>query len=549
MRTAILVLAITLLMTVPAGVQAWAGKGSYEPDTSYDATNGWMYTGTDTTPCGDATCATGPNDVYFNGFLGQPLTYEGISFNSGTNPNFATVGSEIPTFPDSPKAMLGIWKDCNDDGYIGLGDNALFEYRTEVLNAQIAAGLAPAGICPVGAIPAPIPYKWMPVHNDGTWVHEFIGLGEENGPNPQIAFAQSPWNLVDEGARVWVDDGLPGGPPTGTCYTLNYPPGSFHTVGGIESVLDCYLTNKIENNAQTVCGATNTCAEWSQVKATGNPWGEENGGSMVTVWDCSQGPVATGPAVTNYHDAVNHPKVPPTVDPTGSPGGTANATGSGLTARCSPYFNSTETNPGATLAAAPYTAESNVNQINGVKLAPDFQMRFTEDTARPAPVVGSSLGRGSPGDGGIGQDVYGRGFWASNGVRALSRNPLVDRTLLKPQGVTVYSYYAFVSPQAISDYHLSLPKTPYGAQLTTGTYGAEACGSFTTGVHNEWACDPNAWYPNGQDGCTSQLENINYCAKVGDAYDMLDVDCYDYSVSALRSVGVGYGVLTGTSCS
>ena len=56
-------------------------------------------------------------------------------------------------------------------------------------------------------------------------------------------------------------------------------------------------------------------------------------------------------------------------------------------------------------------------------------------------------------------------------------------------GGTSITYYAYVSPNAITAYGLTLPN---GA--STGVYGSAACGAFTSGVHNGWQCDANQWY-------------------------------------------------------
>src|SRR5438477_7085495 len=96
--TSILIVVALGLSTIPL-VQAaagWKAKGTYEPDTSFDRTEGWMTLTPDTSP------NQAVRQVYFNGFHGD---YDG-SFSA----NSALIGSSLyHGVSYSFYAMLGVW--------------------------------------------------------------------------------------------------------------------------------------------------------------------------------------------------------------------------------------------------------------------------------------------------------------------------------------------------------------------------------------------------------------------------------------------------------
>lgn len=531
MKSKLVMLALAAAMVVPPlSAAGWAGKGAAEPDTAQDVSGGWMFTNPDWS-------ASAVRKVYFNGIMGQEFGYL-PSVGSSVNPNVATLGTAHPTYPYRARAILGVWKDCNKDSYMGAGDNALFEYRSELLLDAVLG----ASICPPTAIPATRPAGWFPPHNDGEWVREFISIGYDNRANAQLPDANI-FNVNDRGSRVWADDDLPGSPPSGTCYTTAHPRGTYQSVGGVVNLLDCYARGRVDATGSALGPA------WTTIKGTNNPWGAENGGSMVTVWDCASAPV-TSQSVANVDVAVRSPQVP-TVSTSGSLAGTANATGSGLTPGCTPNYQSNRTNPGQSIAHAPYSTETDqVNNEVFTKIQPEFTLYYTEGS-RP----GGALGRGQPDDAGLGQPVYSRGFWGETSVRAASRNPYVDRNNVAIAPVTIETFYAYVSPTAVAEFQLTLPK---GSAV--GVYGFEACGSSigTSVVKNGWACSRAAWYPAGPDSIPRDLSlgtdptdptKAHPVGRfVGDPYNMRDIDCYDESVKALRDLEIGYGVLSNTAC-
>ena len=75
-----------------------------------------------------------------------------------------------------------------------------------------------------------------------------------------------------------------------------------------------------------------------------------------------------------------------------------------------------------------------------------------------------------------------------------------------PSSPAYSTAYANVTWSVVAAQGLELPGGPYDS-----AYGAEACTTFTTGIYGGWNCDPAAW-PGP--------------VKVGDVYELRDVDCY-----------------------
>src|SRR5439155_25661056 len=137
----------------------WSNKGSNEPSTSYDSTGVYMFADKNVDPTKEK--------VYFNAFedVSNPVVRTTLS------PNLGTLGMAHRMTPHSNMAMLGTWLDCNKDGYIGLGDHGLLEYRAELINTLGASNPLGGNVCPV----KPMPTTWggSITHHDGAWIHEF----------------------------------------------------------------------------------------------------------------------------------------------------------------------------------------------------------------------------------------------------------------------------------------------------------------------------------------------------------------------------------------
>src|SRR5438552_13853119 len=198
---------------------AWSGLGTYEPSTKRDITDNWMTLTT------DVSSVQSVNKVYFSGWLSVDLL--------AANPNVGAAQTSItPPEAYSVWAMMGAWKDCNKDGYVGDGEQGLWEYRNELLLDKT--------VCPVVTTPTSNngqpPLNWFPSHNDGAWVREWLSINwllwnYHNG-FPGAADV-NPYNVNDNSSRVWMDGGLPesvgGG---GGCWINPQPRGTYHSTGG-----------------------------------------------------------------------------------------------------------------------------------------------------------------------------------------------------------------------------------------------------------------------------------------------------------------------------
>ncbi|MFA5862660.1 MAG: hypothetical protein WDA16_13290, partial [Candidatus Thermoplasmatota archaeon] len=327
-----------LMLAVPLGA-AWGGKGEYEPSLKRDK-EGWMYTTTDVNPSQDV------RQVYFNGFQTQCA-----QVCTAIDTQLATLRTSVQTTDNNYQAMLGVWKDCNKDGYVGLADQGLTEYRAELL--------LDTSVCPKVTTPLTIPANWKPTHNDGEWVREFLNIGwfDTQSVVPCQACAQdnfdvNAYNFNDNKARVWADFGVPGATYGPSCPLVPVATGTLHRAGGVLHFADClagwHVTDTFDNTIVPLNPALNDYSfadhprdqENSNSDANvKNPWGYESDGSYVQAWDCSK-PRVTGTGIGKepvfggmMYANVSNPKVPPgtSTDTThNSIAGTMNATGSGF---------------------------------------------------------------------------------------------------------------------------------------------------------------------------------------------------------------------------
>jgi hypothetical protein len=591
-------------LTTPVAIAGWGMKGSHEPDTLRDAADGWMFTTSDK--------ALAPNRVYFNGYL-APSGASGIGTGAfGTNPNLATLGTQFDMGgPSQFRAILGAWKDCNKDDYVGFGDQGLYEYRATLL--------LDASICPARpGVPTP---GSMPAHNDGTWVKELIPIvwgdyysGDAN-----------PWDAHDRGARVWADYGKPGetARPSLDCNLGGAPRGTFASTGGLLWYVDCVDGYRVTDTFDGIANNNPTLRPYSfsdhprdQYNSASqanrpNPFGQQSDASYVETWDCSRPQIAQVDAsISQSHDPlglgpdptgtgyvgggtdplgtggaliwvnVSQPRVPPSgPNLAGTPSGTLNSTGSGLD-EChretrhddDSSFWGERWHEGSRASNLPYWAlERDAARLNVAKQAPSDTLQGWYERRRPttlAPVLGESA---PPCATDVTNDcgtflVSSDGSWGS-AFDASTRytRPELDANA-SANRVEYVTFYAIVSASAVTQLNLQLPSAG------TGTYGAEACGATRAGVLNGWDCDPTHWWRdvNGHDveprapelgpdpsstlPCSEDPAYVTdgcmaFSARIGSPYNLRDVDCYDQSFTAARERGVGMGVLTGTSCS
>jgi hypothetical protein len=582
MRTQLtIILVATALAVSPVVLADWNVRGQHEPQTSHDRNDGYMWLNPDT------TSGVRGNDVYFSTFLVQNTGYSlhGVSDNE----NLATVQTEHPSWPGQVAALLGVWKDCNHDGYVGFGDNALFEYRTTLLEATFGDSICPINN-PGPVPPGPASHNYPAVHNDGTWVDEFIALGPDTNSHTVQDF--NPFDLNDNGALVWADWGKPGDAPELTKCNIGFiPDGTFDSTGGFLRTVDCFDDYSTTLTFDTVAGSNaatqpysfsdspyDPAASHSQLNQP-NPWGSPAGSSDVVAFDCSKAPIVSHgglPQITAI--GVYPPIVPPRTSTSGSMGGTANETLTDVTT-CSRTGN----NGGVQdqVAEIPYSNEkAGVKDSSLAKVESDFLLAYNEGQ-RPEPVVGSEIGPRGSLDLGVRQESS-DGLWLSIQRIAEDKNPYTNRPDLYsgrsslPGGlspanpiapVEYVTGYAYVSPTAQLQYGLNV--NPTGK---VGTYGAEWCGTATSGVVNGWDCNAADWGCDAAYSClgVSDGKQVPVVVGPGQAYNLRAVACFDSSTQVneggqqvgrdttvagatpTQTVGLGpgvsYGLLTGSYC-
>lgn len=226
-RRLLAIAALALLSPLASG--QWAVHGTLEPDTSYDRDSGFMWLERDV-----RTDGARPR-VYFNAV--------GNFYSTGVNPNTDLTGSRVHPFPfQNVGAYLGVWKDCNDDGYIGMAAGSLTEYRAELLSSP--------DICPS------LPF------NDGEWVYEFLWVTSAFRPTERASPTLR--SILDREALVWGDRGLPGAValPFEACdvfYANGLTPvatmpyhGSTSSTGGALRYADCWAGHNVARTVNDV---------------------------------------------------------------------------------------------------------------------------------------------------------------------------------------------------------------------------------------------------------------------------------------------------------
>ena len=585
----ILLTALVAAAMVAPAAGAWSVQGSFEPDTTRDVTDDYMWTEPDTSEVG--------SKVYFNAVQHY--------FVTSTNPNVGAAKTAI-RMPghQTMAAFLGEWKDCNADGYIGMVEGAIHEYRSELL--------LDASVCPDGSV-------W---NNEG-WVYEFRWIG------PNDIFDEDLYGLRrginDTTARVWGDYGLPGARPGGSCAVNPLPEGTTASTGGLIAYSDCIAGRQITTNVNTVDESAGGAGLYMDPQSPQtsdsllnqrfpahlwyDPYGETNEektglieeyeahrgdddhekSPAFSVWDCSApsgGAEVTDPTgqLGNIEDptglvfdeplsvtddegriaAVPTPNPQPG-NPTGSYQDALNDTESGVTYGTDhPGCEGTPTNlQGETTVEAAYGGVD----VNRGRMLHDIYFTFTSSPLTPAPgsldnmtscviddvppgcaetyiLPDGTIPDSTPYEGGVGYlrpGSLGGPTWY--GLPNYIRDPqLINRATLQPAGGEYVTFYASVDTALFAPG--ALP--PAG----TGVYGAEWCNGATTGVADGFDCDKTHWWnpkydasntdmptqtANTDETCydpeTKEFDALAGCRDLGVAagkeYQLRDIDCYD----------------------
>lgn len=479
-------LALALLVLAPSAWAQWSSKGETEPNTAYDT--GWR-----TPPVPSTTTA-----VYFNGFAGA---WAGAP--TSANPNLAT-GSRVQPYPYAPSALLGVWVDCDRDGYIGNASLGAIEYSSRLL--------PPHHICNESRTTTSLS------HNDGDWVQEFFPIGYDD---VRTTADENPFNLRDQGARVWADWGAPGAAPTTACGDVPLPRGTLRSTGAMAGLVDCRLGRKgvaTWNEAARAAGRDDLSfrdapAEHPERSSSplnvANPWGHERDATMVKAVDC-EGPMTpvgvsdptdngsgngkahsvTVMGITfNLTDSrgrfVNASVRPlaPDVDDAGSPAGTVNESQAGTSDCRRDDRDSVLTYEGEQRGSdggAPYLIETSADPVYAgePRRRTDFAFTFEEGVRDAGTPAASLLGRRWQTDAGTGA-VGTLGTWVATG----RDTRLPARGDLGAAPASLITFYAHVS-QGVTD-ALGLE---YGGP--GGFYGTP-CGAV-------YLCDATQWWRNAE---------------------------------------------------
>lgn len=563
---------VAAALALPAGAATWFGPGTYEPDTRFDEDEGQMYTAADTDPAGKR--------VYFNVF--------GTQWPAGVNPNVGVAGGRFqPSGIMHFNAHFGVWKDCNEDGYVGVAESALTAYRAEAL--------LETAVCPSGSF-----------HNDGQWVLELVPIGyNETDVDPDSTAGDQSPNFIDvgdldgpagsHGAYVWGDQGAPGAVPGLTCPIVPAPHGTFARTGATVRWADCILNGRIADNVNGAAAASgldfgfddrnnpqNSDSPLNQdlpQSLFGSPYTGDEGTfekdsceddgagceAAFTAWDCSARSQdvrdETGLLPTQVDDVTTDDEndalftlsdddgsyfwmgtpSPSVGDPQDSVADGLNDTFNGFnllddTAGGSCTDESTEETSGNTYelvheTAFFYTESKEIGGSGGAdggKFEAATFFRFTDGGAY-APtcvedVCGPDTGDRTP------------GFFGVNALDAtgVSATPMWRSDTIyaaPPQSIN----RATLQPQGAGywSFYASVDPAEVAAHGLLfagpgGTYGAENCASGIgagKGVENGWRCDPANWYVDGLGKPVADPENL--AQRVGVHWTTRDIDCYD----------------------
>lgn len=537
MSRTLALLTILVVATSSGALAAWSGKGTTEPSTRLDL-EGFMPTMPDQDP------NPAVRVVYFNGFTttGSPVATTGIQHNA------AVVGSAIQLPYAATYAILGVWKDCNGDGYMGSGETA---WRYPV------ALLPDPATCPVSVT--------FPTHNDGAWVYEFQPITWNNASRSACCDKNS---FVDNKALVWLDSGRPTDLfPAPPCQPV--PPRFYNQTGAMLARADCetgYAATLVVNALAPEALRFDDVPDGRQGESRSAlnqriPTGDETDKPYVSVFDCTSSPatehsfanpagptqetrvtafgatLATVPGLPAYVNFSTYtPNLAPGANPDGSAWGTARH------AQTYNVFYGAACDPTYTTAAkhhclvvgpceAPgYTAHRGRTQPNAMLHSEPSPDPYARDPAAQVLEQWTHFVHGG----------MTRQFWAGGPLPT----PAPLTRAATPFDAQYYTYYARVSQEAIASYALTMPPG-------TGVYGEEACRQSALDGKVRFVCDASQWWKtlDGRDiNATNSPALALYSsmcsrecdprASVFQAYNLRDVDCLDQAVAAQRESGL-----------
>ena len=528
-----LVLLAALALFAPAATATWYTRGTHEPDNGLDSESFMFFD-----PPGVIT-----NRIYFNAFAG--VSYGLIGGTVSPNIGALETRNEAPT-AEMMWAYLGVWVDCNGDGYIGMAAGALAEYPADLLFDTT--------ICP--PVTTTTPNAWTAgAHNYNGWVSEYIPIAGKPAAGSNVTDRRV---YEDLDAMVWADYGLPDDTSAGggTCPVDPQPRGTFQSTGGLINFADCssgamgHWNNVWTGRdlaGQPVPGLNNfgidlglqfeneddARGSWADEPTFGS---EDSSNAAVYIVDCSD----SAPPTFHSGDFLNETPVGPlapasvqnesirAIDPrTGNVGdprflpGQVNQTNEELLSDCD-----TSNDDGHDF----YVLEGDFNGVkeankteSNINFAFRYVIRGGFGVGPAVPVVGGPTGFNPP-------VKLLTSAWTDNGV--FLKLPATVRANVA-QGTAgfadadITTFYAYVGAKTTGRGFV----TPGGS----GVYASAQCGDNTEDILGGWNCNAGEWYLN-PDG--TPMPEPTPLARPGQKYQLRDIDCHD---GAVGDSGIGLG--------
>jgi len=509
-------------ITAPLAAAEWKAFGGYEPDSRYDdADFNHLLKPSEHQAEGKA------NPLYFNAYLmGRP------GFGGGAlNPNNAITKSQATFYTSNMwHALLGLWTDCNGDGYVGIAETAAREYRSELLTAAQLAACPSAHKIETKAAGRTV----------GILIVEFITVAKEgNG-------IQDSRSIVDPDAMIWGDVGKPFPNPGDVEFytpelrcaggTTAGPKGSWEKTGSALNNLECSTGRRgiaVWNTVvPTVLGEQYrfTGEHYDQ---PGHPvaerefFGNDDRKNTYVAWaNCDAGPVVDLKPLGS--DRAGHgprpPRSNPQVNTNGNFAGTFNDTYESAIQNCK---TQAQGDPSKDYDREFYEFIECASVKCGLKrgkVYADYNLIYREmsRSAIPCGPATQSQDCGIPALNGIlGSSTFGaNSFWSATDGAGGPSSTYNTRDLAEGK-LTRASYYTFYANVGANT--LARGDTPGGAS----EYGAAFCGSGgyeqtgATQFHFGWDCNKHNWNKGGDGTITFAF------AAPGQPYQFRDVDCFD----------------------
>lgn len=565
-------IALAAALLAPAAAATWTSYGDVEPDTVYDVpTLMW------TTPPG-----TDNGRVYFNVFAQYG---ENVGTNGGAvNPNVGVLDSRLdPPGARTFEAIFGMWTDCNGDGYIGMLETAVREYDARLL-------LGDDQLCPLTPLSQTnLPTRWNGANNYNNWVTELIPIAGHHTSDLRV--------IKDPGAMVWGDPGLKDAAfavPTSAGCSLQPVQNKDqreqgYTVGRLLWEADC-------RGERTLAGESVSALDaWDAgLSIAGLGWGTDPANSTapqnrnlgsdrseysaVSLQDCNAEPLFSTGTAPPGSDADNRTIQPLPSNPVNPDTNSWTVPGT-LNRTTEEQPLGTRDPPGSSTAPngcnydddegqnfyGPLEANPDVPPIDGKNRA-TWNFAFGAAGQRgslPVTPIRSGSGGGASTDAGIDalgigctNSVCAQSAWIGPTFTYLPCNPATTGTcspttrgdLTQGQvAIDEADYFTFYAKWNMSE--LNEGDVLAGRNIEhpggSGIYGQDQCGTATHTdpvAHKGWNCDRADWYLQA-DGtyeppAQSNFTYINAFARVGDAYQFRDVDCYDGDVGGGLGVGL-----------